>query len=97
MREKLPAQSGIYVTLSKFGEQARAEAKRLGIELVDSDGLLERIANVRRAELCPVCKAPMLLDKSVHGWWFRCVVQGCKGKRDLDREPGRALDLLLDS
>jgi HJR/Mrr/RecB family endonuclease len=97
MREKLPARSGIYVTLSKFGEQARAEAEQLGIELIDSDQLLERIAKVRRSENCPLCHTPMVLDKSVHGWWLRCVVPGCKGKRDLGREPGRALDLLLSN
>jgi restriction system protein len=95
MREKLPAQSGIYVTLSKFGSQSRAEAEQVGIELIDSHDLLIRIETVRRAEPCPVCGSPMILAHSVHGWWMRCVSQGCNGKRDLGREPGRALDLLL--
>ncbi|MFI5035946.1 MAG: restriction endonuclease [Acidimicrobiales bacterium] len=95
LREKLPAQSGIFVTLSKFGQQARLEAKQVGIELLDSNDLLTRIEKVRRAEPCPICGSSMVLDHSVHGWWMRCISPGCKGKRDLSREPGRALDLLM--
>jgi restriction system protein len=97
MREKLPAQSGIYVTLSSFGKQARAEAQQIGIELLDSRDLLARIERVRHAEPCPVCEKPMILAHSVHGWWLRCVSQGCLGKRNLSREPGRALELLLST
>jgi HJR/Mrr/RecB family endonuclease len=97
MREKLSAKSGIYVTLSSFGKQARAEANVLGIELIDSDALLARIERVRRAEPCSSCEKPMVLAHSIHGWWLRCVSTGCNGKRNLSREPGRALDLLLES
>ncbi|HEY5303673.1 MAG TPA: restriction endonuclease [Acidimicrobiales bacterium] len=94
MRENLAARSGIYVTLSKFGKQARSEANQLGIEIIDSHDLLARIDKVRRTEPCPSCGYPMILDHSVHGWWMRCVTQGCKGKRNLGREPGRAVELL---
>jgi hypothetical protein len=97
MREQLPASGGIFVTLSKFGDQARVEAEQLGIELIDSIALLSRIDHVRRSEVCPSCGSRMVLGKSIHGWWLRCVSEGCKGKRDLGREPGRALDLLLKS
>jgi HJR/Mrr/RecB family endonuclease len=97
MREKLAARSGIYVTLSSFGKQARSEAEQIGIELLDSHDLSVRIQNVRRAEQCPTCGDPMILAHSIYGWWLRCVIQGCKGKRDLSREPGRALDLLLSN
>ncbi len=37
---------------------------------------------------------PMALDRSQHGWWFRCIANGCAGKRDLDREPALAVELL---
>ena len=91
MRENLAAGSGIYVTLSKFGKQARAEA------IIDSHDLLARIDKVRQTEPCPLCGSSMLLDHSVHGWWMRCVAQGCKGKRNLGREPGRAIELLTST
>jgi hypothetical protein len=97
MRENLAAGSGIYVTLSKFGKQARAEANQLGIEIIDSHDLLARIDKVRQTEPCPLCGSSMLLDHSVHGWWMRCVAQGCKGKRNLGREPGRAIELLTST
>jgi HJR/Mrr/RecB family endonuclease len=97
MRENLPASSGIYVTLSSFGKQAREEAEQIGIELVDSTQLLARIEKVKKTEQCPLCHSPMILDHSIHGWWFRCVTAGCKGKRDLGRDSGRALDFLLST
>lgn len=93
--EKLSPQSGIFVTLSKFSEQAEKEARKVGLELIDSGTLLARIEKVRRGESCPTCGAAMVLDHSVRGWWFRCVVDGCKGKRDLGNEPGRAVELML--
>jgi HJR/Mrr/RecB family endonuclease len=95
MREHLPAEAGIFVTLSTFGQQALEEATQLGIELIDSVSLLDRIDQVRRSEPCPLCNTPMIIGMSVHGWWLRCQSDGCKGKRDLSREPGRAVDLLL--
>ena len=36
MREKLPEDAGIFVTLSSFTEQARQEAQQAGITLIDS-------------------------------------------------------------
>jgi branched-chain amino acid transport system permease protein len=33
-------------------------------------------------------------DRSQFGWWFRCVANGCAGKRNLDREPALAVELL---
>ena len=94
MREALPPSGGIFVTLSDFGEQARSEAQTIGITLVDNRDLHRRIEKVRRAELCAICNKPMILARSSHGWWFRCVASGCQGKRDLGRDPGRAVDLL---
>jgi len=94
MRESLSPSAGIFVTLSDFRWDARAEAETIGITLVDGADLYYRIDKVRRAELCPICSKPMILARSSHGWWFRCVASGCQGKRDLGRDPGRAVDLL---
>lgn len=93
-REALPSSAGIFVTLSDFTEQARAEAKTMSITLVDNRDLHSRIEKVRRAEPCEICKQPMILDRSSRGWWLRCVAPGCQGKRDLGRDPGRAVELL---
>jgi len=86
--------AGIFVTLSRFGEQTRTEAESMGIALIDGRELFWRIHKVRRPEPCPVCQKPMKLDHSVHGWWFRCTTPGCKGKRHLDSDPGRAVNLV---
>lgn len=94
MREGLPGTSGIFVTLSDFSEQAQAEANQVGLVLVDNRDLYERVERVRRSEPCPVCQSPMLLDRSGFGWWFRCVSPGCPGKRDVGRDPARAVELL---
>lgn len=85
---------GIFVTLSEFTSAAVEEAKRTGLTLVDSSELYRRVERVRRTEPCPKCRAPMLLGRSPHGWWLRCRTPGCEGKRDLGRDPGRALELL---
>jgi len=92
-REGLPLNAGIFVTLSDFTKQARAEAEEMGITLVDNRDLHDRIEKVRRAELCDICQKPMRLDHSSRGWWFHCVA-GCPGKRDLGKDPGRAVELL---
>jgi HJR/Mrr/RecB family endonuclease len=94
MREKAPGTDGIFVTLSDFSEQAEDEAGRMGITLLDRADLFERVERVRRQEPCPICHRPMLFDRSARGWWFRCVAQGCPGKRDLGPEAGRAVELL---
>ena len=91
--EKLPQDSGIFVTLSDFTKQAREEAQQAGIALVDNRDLYARIEKVRRTEPCPFCQAPMILDLSRYGWWLRCQAVGCPGKRDLSGNPGRAFDL----
>ncbi len=96
MREKLPAEAGIFVTLSNFTNQARQEAEQAGIELIDNKELYLRIEKVRRTELCPLCNTSMTLDRSQHGWWLRCVNNGCKGKRDLGKDAGRAVQLLVE-
>ncbi|MGD0115609.1 MAG: restriction endonuclease [Dehalococcoidia bacterium] len=93
MREALPAGAGIFVTLSDFTSQARAEAKKIGIALIDKYDLHDRIEKARRIEPCPVCRKPMRLDYSSQGWWFHCVA-GCPGKRDLGKDPGRAVEFL---
>jgi hypothetical protein len=96
MREGLPGTSGIFVTLSDFGEQAREEATRVGLTLIDNRDLYARVEQVRRNEACPICGLPMLLDRSARGWWFRCVTSGCQGKRDLGKDPARAVELLTE-
>ena len=97
MREKLPAGAGLFVTLSSFTEQARLEARQAELAIVDHHGLFQRIENVRRREQCPLCSASMILGRSQHGWWLRCVADGCQGKRDLSSDPGRAVELLIQS
>jgi hypothetical protein len=94
MRERLPGSAGVFVTLSTFGDQARAEAHAIGLCIVDGPDLYKRVEKARRTEPCPICRAPMLLDRSPRGWWFHCVAPGCRGKRDLGDEPGHALELL---
>ena len=78
MREGLSGSSGIFVTLSDFTEQARAEARRIGLTLIDKYDLYARFETVRGAEPCPTCGAPMLLDRSTRGWWFRCVAEAAQ-------------------
>jgi Restriction endonuclease len=94
LREKLAGSAGIFVTLSDFTEQARSEARIVGMTLVDNRGLNHRMERARRTEPCPVCHAPMVFDRSARGWWLRCVAPGCSGKRDLGGDPGRAVDFL---
>lgn len=94
MRESLPAKAGLFVTLSTFARQARAEAEEAGLELMDGSALYAMIERNRIPEPCPVCEAPMLLDRSSRGWWLRCISHGCTGKRDLSGDPERAVALL---
>ncbi|MDP9238904.1 MAG: restriction endonuclease [Chloroflexota bacterium] len=94
MSEGLPGSAGIFVTLSDFTGQARVEAQRNKMALVDNHDLYARVEKVRRAEPCRICSTPMVLNRSTRGWWLRCVAPGCQGKRDLGSEPGRAVDLL---
>jgi Restriction endonuclease len=94
--EKLQMTAGIFVTLAGFTQQARDLADKSGLPLIDSRELFERVERVRRAELCKTCQSPMLLDHSIHGWWFRCVTPDCGGKRHLDSDPGRAVALLTN-
>lgn len=94
LREGLPGDAGIFVTLSAFSPQAEDEAKRIGLTLIDGRALLTRIEHVRHGEPCPTCHQPMRLDRSAHGWWFRCTTVGCRGKRDLGHDPGRAVALM---
>ena len=94
LREGLPGSAGIFVTLSGFTDQARAEAKAAHLTLVDNHDLYGRVEQVRRKEPCPICQAPMVLDRSARGWWFRCVSGRCSGKRDLGTDPARAVELL---
>ena len=84
----------VFVTLSDFTAEARTAAERSGVVLVDGSELADRLQRVRKTEPCPECGTPMLLDRSIRGWWLRCP--RCPGKRDLSRDPGRAVDLLLD-
>lgn len=97
LRENLEGSAGTFVTLSDFTEQARAEARRIGMTLIDNRELFSRVEKVRRNEPCPLCEKPMILDRSSRGWWLRCVAAGCQGKRDLGSDPGRAVDLLTQA
>lgn len=97
MLERLPGSAGIFVTLSDFTGEARSEAQRSGISLVDSVELHRRVEGIRRSEPCPVCTQPMVLGRSSRGWWLRCVAPGCSGKRDLSGDPARAVELLLEA
>jgi hypothetical protein len=94
MREGLAGDAGIFVTLSGFTPQARTEAEAIGLTLIDGPDLYRRIEKVRRTEHCPICQAPMVFDRSLRGWWFRCTVPGCRGKRDLSNDTGRAVEIL---
>jgi hypothetical protein len=95
LRKGLVGPGGIFVTLSNFTPQALSEAKDTGLTLVDGRELFTRIENARRIEPCPECHRPMKLDRSQHGWWFRCVGEDCRGKRNLGSDPGRAVALLV--
>lgn len=68
MREGLSGGDGLFVTLSGFTDQARNEAKRVSIVLVDNHDLFTRVEAVRRPEPCPRCMTGMVLDRSTHGW-----------------------------
>lgn len=94
VREGASTRASIFVTLSEFTPFAVAEAGQLGITLWDHRDLFARAEQLRRPESCPVCSQPMLLDRSPHGWWFRCVRAGCSGKRDIGRDPAAAVELL---
>jgi len=96
LREHLPGDAGVFVTLSAFTQQAQDEAEKAGITLLDRRDLYSRMERARRAEPCPTCAKPMVLDRSSFGWWFRCVAPGCSGKRNLSGNPGKAVDLLLE-
>ena len=87
---------GIFVTLSGFTTQAQEEAAKSGLALVDNRELYARVERARRPAPCPICQAPMMLDRSSRGWWFRCVAPRCVGKRDLGQDPARAVELLTE-
>jgi hypothetical protein len=97
LRKELPGTAGVFVTLSDFTKVALAEAKEIGITSVNGRELYAKVEKARRLELCEICSQPMRLDRSVHGWWFRCVTPGCSGKRDLGNDPGRAVEFLTKS
>jgi HJR/Mrr/RecB family endonuclease len=112
VRERLPRDAGVLVTSSSFTAAAITEAHALQIELVDgrallrrleragATGLLRRSVDVRAAYPCPNCAEPMVLDRSMFGWWLHCpryFQEACRGKRDLGTDPRRALELLLTS
>jgi hypothetical protein len=94
MREALPGSAGIFVTLSHFNDQTSAEAQKIGLALIDGNDLYHRVEKARRTEPCSKCGAPMALRHSQYGWYFRCAVEGCEGKRHLDDKAGRAVEIL---
>jgi hypothetical protein len=94
-REHLPATAGVFVTLSTFHDQARDEAMKLGLALLEGRDLIGRMEKVRQTEPCPKCESPMLVDRSATGWWLRCPrYPNCDGKRDLSRDEAQAVRLL---
>jgi hypothetical protein len=97
LEQKMAGQDGKFVSLSGYTPAAVSFAQQSGIELLDSVDLFARIEKVRRTEPCPRCGSAMVLGRSDYGWWFRCVRQGCGGKRDLGRAPGLAVDLLTQA
>lgn len=97
LREGLSGSAGVFVTLSTFTAQALAEAKKSGIALIDGRDLYRRVEKVRRPVICDICHQPMRFDRSIHGWWYRCVTPDCLGKLDLSSEPGLAVALLNES
>jgi len=92
----MPATAGIFVALSGYYEQARTEAQILGLTLLDGHDLHSLAERMRRTEPCPICGAPVVLDRSSRGWWFRCITPLCTGKRDPGRDPVRAVELLTE-
>jgi restriction endonuclease Mrr len=68
MREGLPGNAGILVTLSHFTGPAQIEAKKLGIDLIDNAAFVRRLEQVRRPEPGPICATSTVLDKSTRGW-----------------------------
>jgi hypothetical protein len=84
----------MFVTFSTFTDAARMESRSNGMTLLDGRDLFAMMDVARKAEPCPTCSRPMLLDRSPRGWWFRCVAPNCAGKRDLGADPGRAVELL---
>jgi hypothetical protein len=85
------------VALSGFSDEARILAEQQGIWLIDGATLKDRVDSVRRTEPCPLCAQPMHIRRSQYGWWLRCPVRTCKGKRDLGHEAGEVVRLLLRS
>ena len=59
MREGLPGTSGVFVTLSDFTPQAREEAAKVGLKLMDGRDLYALMERVRRVEACPTCGSAM--------------------------------------
>jgi restriction system protein len=68
LREGLQGNGGVFVTLSNYSAQAREEAAKSGIELIDGQDLFQRVEKGKRPAACPICSQPMRLDRSVHGW-----------------------------
>ena len=60
-----------FVTVSTYGEQARAEAQLFRLTLADGRDLYGRVEKARCTEPCPPSPTPMLLDRSSRGWWLR--------------------------
>lgn len=95
--ESGPTTGRVFVTLSKFTDEAARAAAAANVKLLDGDDLAVRLEKVRQTEPCPLCGTAMVLDRSRFGWWLHCprYSDGCTGKRDLDRDPGRAVALLV--
>lgn len=95
-REGANTTDGIFVTLSDYSPQAEEEAKKMGLVLLDRVELFKKVQQLRRPEPCPICHKAMQFDRSSRGWWFRCITNGCSGKRDLGPDVGRAVELLTE-
>jgi hypothetical protein len=107
LREGLSGSDGMLVTSADFYPSAIAEAKKIGIELVNGKALAARLDKVGGSALlnssmgsawpCPRCATPMVLARSSHGWWLRCpeFAAGCRGKHDLGEDSRLAVERLL--
>ena len=94
LRERLPGESGVFVTFSDFNSDARAEAKAIGLTLIDRPALLTRLDEVRHGPACPECRRPMRLVRSRQGWSHRCIADGCRGEQYLGNDPDHVVELL---
>jgi hypothetical protein len=107
LRENLSSDAGVLVTLSDFSPAAIAEARKVGIELIDGAELIRRLEKAGATGIlrndtrelaypCPQCGTPMILGHNRHGYWLSCPNYVTdKGKLNLGSDPRLALERLI--